>query len=262
MKAAVAQLISGPDKRANLEKAERFIEKARKMDSDLILLPETFMCIPAKADVPFAEIAESLEGPFVTGLKEAARKNGIYVICGMYETGEGEKSRAYNTTVVINREGELIHSYRKTHLYDAFSYRETDFVIPGDGPLSVIETEFGKIGVLVCYELRYPEIMRRLVLKGAEFIFVPTAWMQGYLKEEQLEILLRARAVENTVYVCASDQVGNRFAGKSLIIDPMGLVLGSAGEEESIFAADLDPERIRRVREKNPCIFQRRTEFY
>lgn len=263
MRIAIAQLISSPDKEKNLIKAKQSIEKAKKMGADLVCIPETFMIyLPPTSTVNYADIAEPLDGPFVSGLAEAARENQIYVICGMYEPELNEDVRAYNTTVVLNRDGKLIHSYRKTHLYDAFSYQESKSVIPGNGPLQVFDTEFGKIGLLVCYELRYPEITRQLVLQGADVIMIPTAWLAGSLKEEQFEILVRSRAIENTVYVCASDQVGNTLAGRSMIIDPMGLIIGSAGEEESIFVSDIDFDRIKRVREKNPSVAQRRTEFY
>ena len=263
MRVAIAQLISSSDKIANLAKVKKYIVKAKEMGADLICFPESFMVyVPVTSDVKQADVAEPLDGPFVTGLTEAARKNQIYVVCGIYETEQRDKVRAYNTTVVLDREGKLIHSYRKTHLYDAFAHQESKSVIPGDGPLKVFETEFGKIGLLVCYELRFPEITRQLVLQGADILMIPTSWVAGSLKEEQFEILLRARAIENTAYVCACGQVGNTHIGRSMVLDPMGIIVCSAGEEECIFVADMDLDRVRRVREKNPCVDQRRTEFY
>lgn len=261
MKVAIAQLITSPDKNANLKKAINYIEKAKKLGADFVCLPETFM-IYLEPGLNYADIAEPLDGPFASGLSEAARKNGIYVICGMYEPEVGENIRAYNTTIVINREGKIIHKYRKTHLYDAFAYQESKSVIPGREPLKVFTTEFGTMGLMVCYELRFPEVARQLVLQGADVLMVPTAWLSGYLKEEQFEILVRSRAIENTVYVCACDQIGTGHAGRSMVADPMGVVIGSAGEEESMFIADIDYDRIHRVREKNPCVAQRRTELY
>jgi predicted amidohydrolase len=261
MKVAIAQLITSPDKAANLVKAKEYIKKAKAMGADLVCLPETFM-IDLAPGLNYADIAEPVDGPFATGLAEAARENNIWVICGMYEPEEGENVRAYNTTIVLDREGKIIHKYHKTHLYDAFAYQESKSVIPGDGPLKVFETEFGTMGLMVCYELRYPEVARQLTLQGADIIMVPTAWLSGYLKEEQFEMLVRTRAIENTVYVCACDQVGTGHAGRSLVADPMGVIVGSIGEEEGMFVADIDPDRIRRVREKNPCVAQRRTEFY
>ena len=263
MRAAIAQVMSSPDKAENLIKAKIYIKKAKKLGADLVCLPETFMItLPQESKTKYADVAEPLDGPFVSGLADAARESGIYVICGIYEPGDGEKVRAYNTIVVLNREGKLIHSYRKTHLYDAFSYRESEIVIPGDGPLAVFETEFGKLGLMVCYELRFPEVARRLVLQGADTLIVPTAWMSGYLKEEQFEILIRARAIENTVYVCACNKIGKSFAGRSMIVDPMGLIVASTGEDESIFVADINPDEVSRIREKNPSVAQRRTELY
>jgi apolipoprotein N-acyltransferase len=258
---AIAQLISNPDKNANLAKAKQYISQAKSMGADLVLIPETFMAYPQK-DTPYAAVAEPVNGPFAAGLAEAARSNGIYVVCGIYEAKDGETVRAYNTTLVFDRTGRLIHSYRKTHLYDAFAYQESKSVIPGDEPLTVFKTEFGKIGLLVCYEMRFPEITRQFVLQGADLLLVPTAWVAGALKEEQFEIMLRARAIENTVYVCAADQVGNIFAGRSMVIDPMGIILASTGEEESIFVADIDMDRIKRVRDKLPCLNHRRPELY
>jgi predicted amidohydrolase len=103
---------------------------------------------------------------------------------------------------------------------------------------------------------------RQFVLQGADLLLVPTAWVAGALKEEQFEIMLRARAIENTVYVCAADQTGNIFAGRSMVIDPMGIIVASAGEEEAVFAADIDLDRIKRVRDKLPCLGHRRPELY
>lgn len=123
-----------------------------------------------KSGVTPAEVAEKLDGPFVTGLAEAARQHGLYVVCGVFEAIDGDENRAYNTTVFLNREGALIHAYRKTHLYDAFSYIESDFIAPGDNPYRVVETEFGKIGLMVCYEVRFPEIARQFALQGGYFV--------------------------------------------------------------------------------------------
>src|SRR5690606_13835956 len=129
------------------------------------------------------EVAEPLDGPFLKGLTEAARENEIYVVCGLFETKPGDKQRAYNTTVFINRSGEILQAYRKTHLYDAFNYKESDTTIPGDNDYQVVETEFGKIGLLVCYELRFPEISRQLSLQGADVLFLPAGWVAGAMKE-------------------------------------------------------------------------------
>jgi Predicted amidohydrolase len=263
MKVAIAQLVSSPDKQANLAKAKDYIARAKNQGADFVLIPELYMAYaPAGSGVKKADVAEAVNGPFVTGLAQAARENQIYVICGVIESHPDDKIRAYNTTVVLNRSGQLLQRYRKTHLYDAFTGKESATVIPGEEPFKTVDTEFGKIGVFVCYELRFPEIARQLVLDGANILFMPTAWVAGAMKENHLETLVRARAIENTVYVCAADQVGNVYAGRSLVVDPMGVVVGSAGEEEGLFVAEVDLERVSRVRSKLPCLNHRRPEFY
>lgn len=264
MKVAAVQLKSGADKSANLQKAKEYIKKAKELGADFVLLPEMYMAFlhPKLGVNRYAEIAEPLDGPFVSGLAECAKENQVYVICGIYESKSNETARAYNTTVFLNRNGELLQAYHKTHLYDAFNYKESDSIIPGTVPQAVIETEFGKAGLMVCYEIRFPEISRRLAIQGADFLFIPAAWVDGIMKEEHWKTLLRARAIENTVYVFAADQTGNNFSGQSMIIDPMGVVKANAGEEETIIITEIDLDRIKRVREKLPSVADRRTEFY
>ena len=263
MKVAIAQLTAGADKSANLTKARSYVASAKSKGADLILIPELYMAyVPSSSPVSKADLAEPLDGPFVSGLAEAARENQIHVICGVIESKPGETFRAYNTTVFFDRAGKLLQVYRKTHLYDAFAHKESDTIIPGTEPVQVVDTEFGKVGLFVCYELRFPEIARKLALEGADILFLPTAWVAGAMKEDHLHTLLRARAIENTVYICAADQVGNIYSGRSLVVDPMGVVVASAGEEEMLFIAEIDPERIKRVRNALPCVRGRRPELY
>ncbi|MDN3020015.1 carbon-nitrogen hydrolase family protein [Paenibacillus sp. BSR1-1] len=263
MKVAIAQLSTSVDKASNLEKAIQYIAKAKGMGADFVVLPEFYMVLATpKTGVLPAEAAEPLDGPFVSALKDAARTNEIYVVCGMYESKAGDDWRAYNTTVFIDRSGKLLHSYRKTHLYDAFSFKESDTIIPGENKYKVVETEFGKIGLMVCYELRFPEIARQFALQEADVLLVPAGWMSGPMKEDHWQTLIRARAIENTMFVLGADLVGPEFSGRSLVVDPMGVVIASGGEEETLILADLDLERIERVREKLPSVKHRKPEFY
>jgi predicted amidohydrolase len=263
MRVAIAQLSTSVDKTANLEKAIQYIAKAKSFGADFVIIPEFYMALATpKSGVLPVDAAEPLDGPFVTALKEAARANEIYVICGLYETKLDDQKRAYNTTVFIDRSGQLVHSYRKTHLYDAFSYHESDTIIPGDNQYKIVETEFGKIGLMVCYELRFPEIARQFALQGADILFVPAGWVAGSMKEDHWQTLIRARAIENTMFVCGANLVGDIFSGRSIIVDPMGVILASAGEEETLIVSDIDLDRIRRVREKLPSVRHRKPEFY
>lgn len=263
MRVAIAQITADKEKSVSLKKAVSYIKQAKERGADFVLLPELYMAaaVPGSGITP-ADVAEPLDGPFASGLAEAARENQIYVVCGIFEKIEDDPKRAYNTTVVYDRQGQLIHTYRKTHLYDAFSFKESDTIAPGDGPYKVFHTEFGPIGLIVCYEVRFPEIARQFALQGANILFVPAGWVVGPMKEDHWETLIRARAIENTMFVCGADQVGNIFAGRSLIVDPMGVVLASGGEEETLFFTDIDLERVQRVRQKLPSVRDRRTELY
>lgn len=263
MKVAIAQLTSTLDKTQNLQKAVEYVGKAKAAGADFVIFPEMYSAAATpKSGVRPSEVAEPLDGAFVSGLAQAAREHGIYVVCGVYESIEGDPDRAYNTTVFFNRYGELIKAYRKTHLYDAFSYIESEYIAAGNNPYEIIETEFGKIGLIVCYEVRFPEIARQFALQGADLLFVPAGWVAGPMKEDHWETLVRTRAIENTMFVCAADQVGNIFAGRSMIVDPMGVVVASAGEEETLLVAELDLDRIQRVRGKLPSVANRRPELY
>lgn len=263
MKVAVAQLNSSTDKNENLEKAKRYIKRAKDAGADFVVLPELYMAYtPPSSELKPADYAEPLDGQFVSGLADAAGQNQIHVICGIFESSPNDTERAFNTTVFIGKSGDLLHAYQKTHLYDAFNYKESDTIIPGSQGNMVLETEFGNIGIMVCYEIRFPEISRKLALGGADFFFIPSGWVAGTMKEDHWQTILRARAIENTAYVFAANQVGNTFTGRSMIIDPMGVVLASAGEEENLIVSKIDPDRIRRVREKLPSVADRRPELY
>lgn len=263
MKVAIAQLASSSDKAQNLKKACEAIQNAAQGGADLVLLPEMFMAFfPVDSGISYADVAEPIDGPFVTQLATAAKKYGIYVICGIYESAVNEPKRAFNTTVMLNRQGELIYHYQKTHLYDAFSYQESLNIIQSDNALKPIETEFGKIGILVCYELRFPEVARKLALAGADLLIVPTAWVSGPLKEEHYQALVKARALENTIPVCACDQTGNIFIGRSLVCDALGVTVASAGYDETLFFAEISPQHTAETRQKLPCMQNRRPELY
>lgn len=251
MKVAIAQLSISVDKLSNLEKATNYIVKAKEMDADVVILPEFYLALatPSSGILP-GDIAESLDGPFITCIAEAARENKIYVICGTLETNNNRKC-AYNTTVFIDRYGQILHTYRKPHLFDTLN-EKFDTIISRENQFQVVNTEFGNIGLMACYELRFPEIARRLVMQEADILFVPAGWFAGALKEAHWEILIRARAIENTVFVCGSNLVGNVFFGRSMIVDPMGVITASGGEEETLIISNIDLKRIHRVRGKTP----------
>lgn len=263
MKIAVAQLYSSDNKKENLIKAKEYIMQAKEEKADFIVFPEHYMVtLSSTSTLNRVDVAESIDGPFVTELCQLAYDNQIYIMCGIYEYKENDKHRSYNSVVTINRNGEVIDCYRKSYLFDAFNSRESDTSITGTEPPKVIDTEFGKIGVIICYEIRFPELTRYLVNKGADIIFVPTAWKDGFLKEHHWKTLLQARAIENTSFIIGVDQIYNNNVGSSMIVDPMGVPIASAGEVETLLCARIDIERLSSVREKLPSLKHQKLSSY
>ncbi len=263
MKIALAQLCVSQNKAENLTKAEHYIIQAKAAGVDMVVFPEAFMVhVPKGSSMLYTEVAESVEGPFVKALADLAIKHDLYVICGIYELKTGESMRVYNTTVVLNRQGQLIYRYRKTHLYDAFSFQESQKIIRGEEPCLPIKTDFGTIGVLVCYELRFPEISRRLALLGAEILIVPTAWVAGTMKVDHLLSLSKVRALENTVFMCVADQVGHHYVGHSVVYSPMGEALAGLGQEEGLLITEIELGIVTKTRNILPCLLQRHSGLY
>ena len=263
MRIALGQLAASIRKEENLDAARRAVRDARRGGADLLLLPELFMAfLTPRSGVAPASVAEALDGPFVSALGREAAAQGLYVGCGVWEAVPGETARAHNTAVLLGPDGSLVLSYRKTHMYDAFGYRESELTVPGEQAPRTVRTPLGTLGLLVCYELRFPELSRMLALDGADLILLPSAWIAGPLKEAHWATLVAARAIENTVFVAAADQTGPTRVGCSRLVDPMGVVVAAGGEAEGLVFGDVDPGRIARVRESLPSLGQRREEIY
>lgn len=262
----MAQLQSEPDPDVNLIKAEKAVKEAYgRYRPGCMIFPEVFMCsFPAGTGrEEILSSAQPLDGPFVNGMKRLAQKYGVWMIFGMREAVEdSEDDRNYNTVLILNAEGETVKVYRKTHLYDAFGTKESENIKPGGELFEPIETPFGKIGLFVCYEVRFPEVARDQAMKGAEILVMPTAWVKGDLKSLHFRSLITARAIENTVYLLACDQCGPRYLGESVAVDPMGVPVASGNEREDLIPVYVDTERIAEVRRKLPSVKDRRPELY
>lgn len=238
---------------ANLKRAEQWVQKAvQKYHPDVIVFPEVYQSHYPLSTDPFTvqAAAEPLNGPFVTGMQKIAKEEHVWLIFGMRELAE--QKRHYNTVVILDNNGCLIDTYRKVHLYDAFSFRESDFVQAGNTYFKPISTPFGTLGVFVCYELRYPEVARALTQGGANLLVLPTAWVKGPQKKEQFRVLARARAIENAAYVLACDQCGPDTLGCSLAVDPSGKVLAEAGATEAMLVVSIDTDRVEQTRKQCP----------
>ncbi len=228
----------------------------RDVAVDLIVAPEAAMHDFGSPDTPLGPVAQSLDGPFTTALAEMAKAHGATAVAGMFERS-ADPGRPYNTVVVVGA-GGVIGAYRKIHLYDSFGYRESDRLRAGDVAPTVVHVGDLRLGLMTCYDLRFPEHARALVDAGADVIVVPAAWVRGPLKEDHWVTLLKARAIENTVYVTAAAQCGSHYCGHSMVVDPLGVVTAAAGEAEAVVVADVDPARLAAARDRNPSLAHRR----
>lgn len=256
MKVAVAQFASGYDKSANLARIGELVRAAR---ADLVVLPEGAMHTFGKPTDRLLEAAEPLDGPFVTGLSALAAETGATVLAGMFEeVPDRAAERVYNTVVAVGAQG-LLGRYRKVHLFDAFGWRESDRLRPGDpGDLLTVPVGDLVVGVVTCYDVRFPEITRALVDAGATLLAVPSAWVGGPMKEEVWLTLARARAIENTCWLAGAGQVPPEFVGRSVVVDPLGVPVAQLGADEGVAVAEVDVARVADVRGRLPCLHHRR----
>jgi predicted amidohydrolase len=252
----VVQLPATDDKPANLRRLTERVREAADQGADLVVGPEAAMHDFGPPDLPLAPVAEPLDGPFVTGLQKVAAERGVTVVAGMFEKGPDD--HVFNTAVAVGPQGELLGSYRKTHLFDALGWVESDRFAPGDGTLLVLPVGDLSVGVQTCYDVRFPELSRALVDRGADVLALPAAWVAGPHKEHQWKTLLAARAIESTAYVVGACQSPPRYTGCSRLVDPMGEVLAGVVATEGVAVADLRPERVAEVRAAIPSLQHRR----
>ncbi|MHB1063045.1 MAG: carbon-nitrogen hydrolase family protein [Georgenia sp.] len=259
MRAALAQFAATPDKAANLSVATDLIARAGADGAVLVVLPEYAMSWDARATA--ADLlagSERLDGPFVTALAAAAAAHRVTVVAGMTERPVGGGGLPANTVVAVGPDGALVGAYRKVHLYDAFGDRESDRLAAHPPEALVLDLEGVRVGVMTCYDLRFPEMARFLIDAGADALAVPATWMAGPGKVAHWEVLARARAIENTAYVLACSQSGQYRTGRSLAVDPSGEVLASLGEGPGVAVVEVSPDKVRAVRERNPSLANRR----
>ena len=262
--AAAIQMNSQPDLKANLAQAEALIRQAADEEAVLVGLPEHFAF--------FGDITErfkktdEIETAVPVFLRRMARTFGIYLLGGSYPVSAG-KGKVYNRSLLLNPEGEIVSTYDKIHLFDVnipdgFTYRESRNVAPGKKTTHVFSSEYiGHIGLSICYDLRFPELYRKLTEKGSEVLCVPSAFthMTG---KAHWHILLKARAIENTSYIFAPAQAGlhgekRRTYGHAVIIDPWGEVLADAGDKPGLALAQIDPVKLRDIRMRMPSLRHR-----
>ncbi len=261
--AAAVQLSAGSDRDANLARIDALVREAARRGAQLVVLPE--MCVWRGARADEAAMAEPIPGPSTEHFARLARDLGIVLVAGSHLERVAGEEKFYNTATVFGADGTLLGAYRKVHLFDVdiaghVTHRESDTKLRGREPV-VVPTPLGTLGLSICYDLRFPELYRRLATAGAEIVCVPSAFTFP-TGAHHWEILLRARAIENQVYVVAPNQIGPAPSGvqdygHSLIIDPWGTPLARASNIETVIIADLDPDYLARVRRELPCLAHR-----
>jgi deaminated glutathione amidase len=263
---AIVQMRSSEDKMENLELSVDFIREAAKKKSSIICFPEFQMAYSpvSMSAKQLSEKAESVnDGNFIATLRKAAKQNKISIISTIYEkNGSGFDNRVYDTAVLIDSNGEISSIYRKLHLYDALGIKESDKMMAGNMIEKPVKTSVGNLGLMICYDIRFPEMSRILTVKGANILVSPSAWVQGVMKEEHWQTLLKARAIENGSYMIAPNQIGNIFSGRSMAVDPFGVVLLDMGNREGMEVVEIDKSRVQKIRELLPLLKNRRTDVY
>ncbi|MEV1289732.1 carbon-nitrogen hydrolase family protein [Micromonospora sp. NPDC049679] len=264
MRVAVCQLNAREDPKANLAAARQLLDRAAAAGADLAVLPEY---VDYLGPAPGLPEPEPVDGQFAAFFAAAARELRMWVLAGSFHEVGPDPQHTYNTSLVFDRDGRLAASYRKIHLYDVeipgrVSYLESRGVAPGAETV-VVEIDGVRVGLSICYDLRFPELYRRLTVDGgAQVLVVPAAFML-HTGRDHWEVLLRARAIENQCYVVAAGQIGDHDPGRtcfgrSMVVDPWGTVLAQAPDTVSIAVADLDLGRLGAIRAELPSLANRR----
>lgn len=268
MRVAAVQLNSSADPAANLAAADRLTRAAAADGARLIVLPEKWTAIGSDEELHAA--AETLQGPAIEWARELARELEVDLVAGSIVERVPSQQKLANTSVHVDPLGEVRAVYRKIHMFDVEvggrSYRESEVEEPGE-EIVVSETAEGvELGLSICYDLRFPELFRILALRGARVIALPAAFTLATTRDHW-EALLRARAIENQAFVIAANQFGShpggyRSGGRSMIVDPWGIVMAQAPDGEGHITAELDLERQQEIRAQLPALANRRPEAY
>src|SRR6516164_5994275 len=265
MRVALCQIPVSSRPEVNAGRVRDALAQAADQGADLAVFPEATQ-VRFGSDLQAA--AEPLDGPFCSGLAAAAKQTGVALVAGVFEPAAG--GRVYNTAVAYDGSGELLASYRKLHLFDAFGHRESDQVAPGSAP--VLVTLAGvRAGLEICYDVRFGELSRALAVGGAQLLVLPAAWAAGPVKEEHWVTLVRARAIENTVWVAAVGQVPDpdepptkaaTGVGRSLLVDPLGVVRVDMGPAAGVAVGSVDAGLVEEVRATVPSLANRREDVF
>ncbi|WP_032696403.1 deaminated glutathione amidase [Raoultella planticola] len=255
MRVAAGQFAVTADWRVNARTCVALMNQAAGQGVSLLVLPEALLARDDSDPDLSVKSAQEIDGGFLQLLRDESRNYSLTTVLTLYvPSGEG---RATNTLVAI-RQGEVIAQYQKLHLYDAFAMQESRLVDAGQQIPPLIDVDGVRVGLMTCYDLRFPELALTLALNGAEVLVLPTAWVKGPMKEYHWATLLAARALDTTCYIVAAGECGTRNIGQSRIIDPMGTIMAGAGDGPQMITADISTASLRQVRERLPVLKNRR----
>jgi deaminated glutathione amidase len=268
LRAAAVQLTATPDKAANLQAADRLVRRAAADGARLVVLPEKWSVLGRGSDLRAG--AEPLDGPAITWARDAARDLGIDLVAGSVSERVDGEDKLRNTSLHIGPDGEIKATYRKMHMFDVevegTVYRESEHEAPGDDVVVSPTADGVELGLTVCYDIRFPELYRILAVRGARVITIPAAFTVPTTRDHW-EVLVRARAIEDQCFVIAANQVGTHVeglasGGRSMIVDPWGLVLAQAADAQTVITADLDLDAQAAIRTRLPSLANRRPAAY
>lgn len=265
---ALCQMLVEEDKAKNLEKARNMVEEGAKKGAHIVMLPEMFNC-PYDINCFRSYAEDTYTGDTEEMLSELAWKNGIYIIGGSIPEVDDE-GNLFNTSLVFDPAGEVVAKHRKIHLFDiqvknGITFQESSVLKSGDS-LTIVETPWGKIGVVICYDIRFPELIRVMALAGVKILFVPAAFNMT-TGPAHWETLFKSRALDNEIFVLGNSPARNEKAsytayGHSLAVDPWGQIMAQMGKEEGIINVELDLTQIEETREAIPVWKHRREDIY
>jgi predicted amidohydrolase len=268
LRAAAVQLTATPDKAANLQAADRLVRRAAADGARLVVLPEKWSVLGRGSDL--REGAEPLDGPAITWARDAACDLGIDLVAGSVSERVDGEDKLRNTSLHIGPDGEIKATYRKMHMFDVevggTVYRESEHEAPGDDVVLSTTADGVELGLTVCYDVRFPELYRILAVRGARVVTIPAAFTVPTTRDHW-EVLVRARAIEDQCFVIAANQVGTHVeglasGGRSMIVDPWGLVLAQAADAQTVITADLDLDAQAAIRTRLPSLANRRPVAY
>lgn len=246
-----------PDKADNLNRALELIEKGfrRYGQADIVCLPEFFYESPTKKNRD--TVGELLEGDFYQAFSRCAEKYQVNIVTGTFP--QKKEGRIYNTSLAFDRQGSLLGQYSKVHLFDAFDRKESDVLTAGNS-LGIFDFDFGRVGVAICYEVRFAEYLRTLALKDIDLLLLPSMFYRP--RQDQWDLLVRAAALNNLLYVAAANQYNKHCFGRSQIVDPAGLTLSQASDREDVIFSTIDMDYQKRIRQELAVYENRVSKLY